>query len=457
MIRAMIRIAARPCDPGLAPGWTLPARRRYYSRFVVSARVRPHAGHRSCSDDRRRSRIALFLTAAPALGVSLACSPGPAATEQTALLGVTRGALTSVQLLSGELMAERTVAITVPDVGIRPLEIRWMVENGATVAAGDALFELDNTELASRLEESRVVVLEARSQIATAESQAASKISDAAFELERRRAEFEKARIDASIPRDLRSQEEYQRLQLELEKAQRRVADAERLLATARATAGAETEKQRLQLGKQEAALRQVENGIAQLAVTAPNAGVVLIERSWDQDRRYDLGDVVYPGHRLAVLPDLESLVARARLFDVDDGRVEPGMRAKVELDAHPGFAFDGVVRAVDRIAFQRDRDSSARIFWVTVDLASLDLERMRAGMSVKVTVDRGPATAETGVRVPRESLDLSDLAVPRVRLRDGSWRTVELGECAPLDCVVRSGLTENDLLGRASAAEDAG
>jgi hypothetical protein len=190
--------------------------------------------------------------------------------------------------------------------------------------------------------------------------------------------------------------------------------------------------------------------------VTAPSAGVVLIERSWELDRRFDLGDVVFPGHRLAVLPDLDSLVARARLFDVDDGRVEPGMRAKVELDAHPGLVFDGVVRTVDRIAFQRDRDSSARVFWVTVDLASLDPERMRAGMSVKVIVDRGTATEETGLRVPREALDLSDLEAPRVRLRDGSWRRVELGGCAPLHCVVSNGLTENDRLGRASATEDA-
>ena len=359
-------------------------------------------------------------------------------------------------LLTGELFAERSVAITVPDVGIRPLEIRWMVENGASVAAGDPLFELDNTELASRLEESRVVVLEARSQIASSESEASGRVADAAFELERRRAELEKARIDAGIPRGLRSQEEYQRLQLELEKAKRRLADAERLLETARATTGAQIERQRLQLGKQESSLRQVENGIKQLGVKAPSAGVVLIERSWEQDRRFDLGDVVYPGHRLAVIPDLSSLVARARLFDVDDGRVEPGMRAKVELDAHPGLVFDGVVRSVDRIAFQRDRDSSARVFWVTVNLATLDAERMRAGMSVKVTVDRGITTDAIGLRVPRESLDLSDLAAPRVRLRDGSWRSVELGPCEPLYCVVTSGLADGDQLGRAGGAEDA-
>lgn len=336
-----------------------------------------------------------------------ACDSGwPGATQtrpsSAAAPPVTRQSAANSLLLTGELAAERAAEITVPDVGIRPLEIRWMIENGTVVAAGDRLFELDNSDLASRLDQQRVAALEARSRIATLQSEAGTKVADAEFELERRRAEVEKARIDAAIPPGLRSQEEFQRLQVEHQKAQRRVADAERLLATSRATAGAEVEKQRLELTKEEAALRQVEGGIARLAVQAPMAGVALVGRSSEQDRPWEVGDVVYPGHRLAELPDLSSMVVRARLFDVDDGRVEPGMAATVELDAHPGLGFAGRVRTVDPIAFQPGRDSTTRVFWVTVDLESLDLERMRAGMSVKVTIGgddaEGGAAADDGV-----------------------------------------------------------
>jgi membrane fusion protein (multidrug efflux system) len=302
-----------------------------------------------------------------------------------------------------------------------------------------------------------VSVLEARSKIASTESESSTKVSDAEFDLERRRAELAKARIDGKVPRELLSAEEYQRLQLEMQKAARRVADAERQLEAARATTGAEIEKERLQLSRQEADVRQVEGGIARLAVKAPIAGVVLIDRSWDDDRPFELGDVVYPGHRLAELPDLSSLVARARLFDVDDGRVLPGMPATVELDAHPGIEHQGRVRTVDRIAFERGHDSSSRVFWVTIDLESLDLERMRAGMSVKVTVDRTSVAGETGaaaVLAPREGLDLSDLSAPRALLADGSWRVIRLGPCAPLHCVVTEGLADGDALRRIGAEE---
>jgi multidrug resistance efflux pump len=356
---------------------------------------------------------------------------------------------TSSHLLTGELVAERAVEIVVPDVGLRPLEIRWVVENGTPVAAGDPLFELDNSDLASRLDERRVAVDEARARIAAMQSEAGTKVADMEFELERRRAELEKARIDASIPVGLRSQEEHQRLQLELEKARRRLADAERLLATTGASTRAEVEKQRLALGKEEAALRQVEGGLSRLAVTAPMAGVALLGRNNAQDRPWEVGDVVYPGHRLAELPDLSSLAVRARLFDVDDGRVAPGMAATVELDAYPGRPFPARVRSVDRIAFQRGRDTSTRVFWVMLDLESLDLERMRAGMSAKVAVETQPGgMAEDALVAPRESLDLSRPEAPRALLADGSWRAVALGRCSALVCVVDGGLAENEELG---------
>ena len=362
-------------------------------------------------------------------------------------------------LLTGELTAAHAVEIIVPDVGIRPLEIRWAVVNGAPVEAGDTLFELDNSDLAEQLDARRVAVLEARARIASIESAAGSKVADAEFELERRRAALEKARVDAAIPRGLRSDEEYERLQVELQKAERQVTDADRLLAAARATAGAEVTKERLRLGKEEAELRQVEGGIARLAVTAPMAGVVLLGRNSRQDRPWQVGDIVYPGHLLASLPDPATMMVRAQLFDVDDGLLEEGLRATVTLDAHPGLELGGRVRTIDRVAFQRDRGLGTRVFWVTVDLDSLDLKRMKPGMSVKVAVARELA-ADAGDRAlvaPRESLDLSDPASPRALLRDGSWRAVALGACSALECVIEEGLDEGASLGSIHAVSAGG
>lgn len=409
---------------------------------------------RDCAGPRHR-RLAKL--AGPLVGLAVAtlsasCSPQVSGASSPSPRA-TRGALLQRQLLTGELGAERAVEITAPDVGVRPLEIRWMVENGTSVQAGDPLFEFDNSSLASRLEDRRAAVDDARAAIASVESQSGSKVAEAEFNLERRRTQLEKARIDAAIPPGLRSAEEYERLQNAVRIAERQLADAERQLEATRATSRADIEKERLRRGKEEAELRQVEGGIARLAVTAPISGVVLFGRNNEQERAWEVGDVVYPGHRLAALPDPSTMIVRARLFDVDDGLLEPGLPATVTLDAYPDLEFRGRVRSVERMAFETDRSSSTRVFWVVVELEKVDLEHMRPGMSAKVAVALDLTAGQDAVLAPRHSLDLSDPAAPRVLLATGSWQRVELGPCSALECVIASGLEEGAALARIGAA----
>ena len=86
----------------------------------------------------------------------------------------------------------------------------------------------------------------------------------------------------------------------------------------------------------------------------------------------------------------------------------------------------------------------------MVIDLDSIDLERMKAGMSVKVTSARDLAEGtEDAIVAPRASLDLSDLDSPRVLLADGSWRPVEIGPCTPMECVIAQGLADGEALGR--------
>jgi hypothetical protein len=161
-------------------------------------------------------------------------------------------------------------------------------------------------------------------------------------------------------------------------------------------------------------------------------------------------------------LPDLDTMIVRARLYDVDDGAIQPGAPAAVILDPYPDTVIGARVRHIDPMALPW-QDSTSHIFWVTVDLAELDLERMRPGMSVKVIVAGTgtetagePGAAESAVDplvVPRSSLDLEQTQPPRLLLADGSWREVELGPCDSLRCVIKSGVEDGTPLGWAAAA----
>jgi multidrug resistance efflux pump len=405
---------------------------------------------------RRRALAAAALTAAVLALPACRELPVEAAPADQAAQ-VRREPFERRHVLTGELVAERAVTLVAPDVGIRPLEIRWMVDNGTPVEAGDLVMAFDNSELAVMVEEQRIAVLRARTALVTAESQAGSNVANAEFEVERRRADLDKARIEAAVPPELKSDEEYQRLQLELRKATARFADAEKALEAARAIGVSQQRLEQLDLGQATTDLERVEVGIERLQIVAPARGVVLLANDEREDRRLKAGDTAYPGQEMATLPALESMIVRARLYDVDDGLIVAGSRAAVILDPYPDTVIGATIRHVDPMALQRDKASSSRVFWVTVDLDQLDAERMRPGMSAKVIV--GPAGGEPApgavdpLVAPRASLDLDDPDRPRLLLADGSWRDVELGPCDPLRCVVESGVEEGARLGWVGAA----
>ena len=357
------------------------------------------------------------------------------------------------RLLSGALSAEDAMLVKAPSSRVRPLEIRWLVDNGAVVASGDLLFQFDNSQLTQNLEQRQVDVTRALTAMVAARSQAGTQIARARFTLRQREADREKARIDADIPEGLKSELEYEKLQLELDRARLEVEAARSALDTEAQKAEAEVGIRSLELEKERADLERAERGIEVLEVLAPRGGVVLLAENRREDRLWQEGDAAHTGDGLARIPDLGSMVVRARLFDVDDGLIAEGQPARVTLDAFPGSVFDGRVRRIEKVAIQGRRGSTTRSFGVLIDLSEVDLERMRPGMSARVEIDTrveaGPGSAGLLV-VPRESLLFRAGEPARVLLESGRWVVVEVGTCGPLRCVVESAdLGPDESLGR--------
>lgn len=76
---------------------------------------------------------------------------------------VERLTVEDVFLLTGELAAVRGVELAVPRIpGMGGgLQVQWIAEDGAEVAAGDVVVELDNSRISSTLEEHRTRAVQA--------------------------------------------------------------------------------------------------------------------------------------------------------------------------------------------------------------------------------------------------------------------------------------------------------
>ncbi len=401
---------------------------------------------------RRTLLLAVLIVAAVTTIGTLACTGSGAASEPDpgAPLEVTRGELTRRVLLTGRLVAEDAVVLAAPNANVWPLQLRWLAEEGTEVRRGDKVVEFDNSQLITELEEKRIRIAEMTNELASIEARVAGDDGRAAFELEERRAELAEARIDAEVPAGIVARAKYEKRQLELRKAELELTKAERKLRTTREAGRAEIELQRLRIDKARSELRRVEAGITLLSMRAPRGGILIRGQEIREGRSLQAGDTVYPGQVMARLPDLSTLIVRARLFDVDDGRVRAGQPLHATLDAFPEQIFSGRVREVDRIAQQSSRRSLRRFFSVTIDPDAIDIERMRPGMSVKVVIE--DAVGEDVLRIPRASLDWSE-EQPRALRADGAFVPLTLGACNASFCAVAAGVAEGTALGRVTEA----
>ncbi len=395
----------------------------------------------------RRSSRPLPVLAALACAGHLACA-GSETTPRSrgaAELSVTRGDLTTRMLLTGELIAEDAERLVVPNANIWPVQIRWLAEDGIEVKKGDKLVEFDNSQLAANLEDLRAEVIEAANRLVSRRARAASDEDDEEFRLERKRAAVEKARLEAEVPAGVLAERGRQELQLDYQQAEMELAEAESQLEAQRRAGRSEIEIERIKLARAEAEVARSEERLELLTLHASRDGILVLESHPREGRPLHEGDGVFPGSVVGRLPDLSTMMVAARLFDVDDGRVVPGMRVVATLDAFPEVSFAGTVREIDQIADQSSPRSPRRFFRTKIDLDRVDVERMRPGMSVKVLIEQ---RHEDVLLVPRESLDWSAQG-PRAFKEGGIWASVSLGACDAMACVVESGLDESVALAR--------
>lgn len=379
--------------------------------------------------------------AGPGSGASAVAAPGAGSDGDPALV-VRRGDFERRVLVTGALEAEHAIHLTVPRTPSWQVELRWLAEDGVAVQAGERVVELDNSQFVTDLEEKEISLAERLSELERRRAELASQTREKEFEVARRRAELEKAELESRVPEGIVSRQTLAERQLELDRARLSLAKAKADLASQRQGAEADLEVLEIEIRKARREIEAARRAITALTLEAPEDGIFLVGRHPWEDRKFQEGDTVWVGLSVGTLPDLSSLRVDARLPDVDDGAIAPGMPVEVTLDTHPGETFPGTVREVAPVA-QDEEDSLRRFFQVAVDLERTDPERMIPGMSarVEVIVERRPES----LLVPRAAVArppaIAGGGPARVALAGGGPAEVVLGPCNDVDCVVEEGL----------------
>ena len=375
------------------------------------------------------------------------CTAGQAAktTEEGALV-VRKAGLRERFVLSGELAAVQSDPLVAPRTPMWNVRIRWMEQDGAPVKAGQKVLEFDNSAFAGSLEQKRIARSQAGNTLAEHAAAREVMLADKTYAVEEKRIAREKAETKAAVPEELQTRREWQEAQLALEKAKAAEAKANEDLSAFKKSSQAEEEVDRIALGKATREIVESEAALEELVLRAPRDGILILADNRQENRKFQVGDNTWPGNVVLELPDLSRMRVDARLWDVDDGRIVPGLPVRVTLDSFPDQVFPGRVESVAAVAQETSFRSMRRAFTVRIALERSDPERMRPGMSAKVEVLGAERPA--ALLVPRAALDLA-ASPPVALLEDGSTVKVGIGACTNLECEITSGLREGQALRR--------
>lgn len=186
----------------------------------------------------------------------------------------------------------------------------------------------------------------------------------------------------------------------------------------------------------------EIEGRKLDFILRAPTAGHVLDIPNWE-------GSPVVPsssygsGTIIAVLADMDRMVFRGTVDEIDVGKLEEGLTANLRVGALPGVTVAGKVAAIDLKAMERN---NAVVFGIRIDVTPPEEVKLRSGYSAVADIE---IERRDDVLVLPERVVEFRAGKAYVEVLDGRGRRTEkeietgLGDGMTVEVV--SGLSEGD------------
>src|SRR5262245_31909370 len=298
---------------------------------------------------------------------------------------VKRGSVRKVLLLDGELRAVRSR--TIWGSSSDEAKIVYMPPEGTIVKAGDLVLELDSTTTLNKIKDTEERVIAAENEIVRVRSQHESALRDLEVELSKLWLAYEQAKLKAKVPNEVVSRREFQEAQLALEKAKTEYDNHLNKIEQKKKEQAAELQVKIIEKEKLKVQIDRAKSDLDGMKIKAPTDGMVLYNEHYNERRKLQVGDVVWPGWPVVQLPDMTEMEVLAQVNEVDGPKLSIGARAEIKLDSYPDQVISGEIKEISQTAIKANRMAKAKIFRVTISLDRTLMEIMKPGMSALVSV----------------------------------------------------------------------
>lgn len=187
--------------------------------------------------------------------------------------------------------------------------------------------------------------------------------------------------------------------------------------------------------------LEQIKDVLQGFTVKAPKAGMVIYKRNWDGSK-IGIGSTMSSWDNVvATLPNLDKMISRTYVNEIDISKVKTGQKVEVGVDAFPDRKYTGEVTEVANIGEQM-RNSNAKVFEVKIKVNEYD-SILRPAMTTKNIINT--LVIPQVLYVPIESVHTTD-SISFVYKANGQYKQqITTGATNENQIVVSSGLIEDD------------
>ncbi|HEY2739115.1 MAG TPA: HlyD family efflux transporter periplasmic adaptor subunit [Thermoanaerobaculia bacterium] len=329
-------------------------------------------------------------------------------------------------------------------------KISFMAPEGIVARPGQPVLGFDTSELESKLQETMAERDSAEKELEKRLTNQQISRGEDEMRLAEAKAKQRKATLKVDVPPELVASKELAQTRADLDLANREVSYLEQRIKLQQAEAEAEVGALRDKRDRAAARVREGEDAIHRMTVTAPRGGTVIYVSDPRREReKKKVGDSVWRGEKVIEIPDLRQLSGDGQVDEADAGRVTAGQRVTFRLDAHPDVIYTGSVRSLRGAVQARSQNDPVKVVGLDIALDQTDPQRMRPGMrfSGTVEIERAPRT----LVVPAETV-FNQTEGPVVYRRTGwGFTTVHpvLGRRNARWVEIRSGLSAGDRVAR--------
>ncbi len=187
----------------------------------------------------------------------------------------------------------------------------------------------------------------------------------------------------------------------------------------------------------------QMGDVLIESVIRAPSSGYLL-------EKNIDLGDPVIPlttyqaGTPVATLANMDDLIFKGEVDEIDIGRVEEGQRVDLEIGALPDAELTGVV---SKISLKAHTEDNKRVFPIEITLDPNEDTNLRAGYSANanIIIDERRDVKKIPERVISFRDDSSFVEIAGEKKGERIEKEIKVGLSDNVDIEVLEGLTEGE------------